>query len=63
MQVLSILNREASKKAAPKKVIRFINNRIHLEDSEIRAAAIGTIGKFGLKYPELKDNIVNLLKQ
>jgi len=45
---LGILNREASNRAAPKKIIRFINNRVHLEEAEIRAAAVGTIGKFGI---------------
>ena len=59
---MSIFNKEASKKAAPKKIIRFINNRIHLEDAEIRAAAIGTLGKFGLKYPDIKENIINLVQ-
>jgi len=33
-----------------------------LEAPEIRAAAVGTISKFGVKYPEMKDNIVTLLK-
>jgi hypothetical protein len=32
---------------APKRAIRFINNRVYLEEPEIRAAAIGAIGKFG----------------
>jgi coatomer protein complex subunit gamma len=56
------LNREASKKAAPSKIIRFVNNRIHLEEPEIRAAAVGIIGKFGANYPTLKPSMVNLLK-
>ncbi|KRX03144.1 Coatomer/clathrin adaptor appendage, Ig-like subdomain [Pseudocohnilembus persalinus] len=63
LQVLSILNKEASKKQAPLKIIRFINNRIHLEDAEIRAAAIGIIGKFGQNYPELRPSMINLLQQ
>ncbi len=58
---MSIINRETSKKTTSKKIIRFINNRIHLEEPEIRAAAVGTLSKFGVKYPELKEGIANLI--
>jgi coatomer protein complex subunit gamma len=34
------------------KVIRIVNNRIHLEESEIRAAAVGVLGKFAVNYPD-----------
>lgn len=43
-------------------MIRFINNRIHLEEPEIRAASIAAIGKFGLKYADQRLNILNLLQ-
>ena len=62
MYVLSILNREISKKAAPKRILRFINNRMNLEEPEIRASAVGTISKFGYAYPEMRDSIIDLLK-
>jgi hypothetical protein len=32
-----------------------------LEEPEIRAAAIGTLGKFGLRYPELRDQMLKLI--
>ena len=61
MSVLSILNREASKKQCPTRVIRIVNNRLHLEDAEIRAAAVGVLGKFLLHYPNEKANLIELL--
>lgn len=51
---MGILNREVSKKTCPTRVIRIINNRLHLEDAEIRAAAVGVLGKFLLYYPSEK---------
>ncbi|CAD8045387.1 unnamed protein product [Paramecium sonneborni] len=61
LSVLSILNREASKKQCPTRVIRIVNNRLHLEDAEIRAAAVGVLGKFLLHYPNEKVNLLELL--
>ncbi len=46
----------------PFRFIRFINNRLILEDSEIRAAAVSTLGKFSLKYEELRENIKHILE-
>jgi hypothetical protein len=47
LQILGVINREAHKRHVPKRSIRFINNRIYLEEPEIRAAAVGAIAKFG----------------
>lgn len=58
---MSVINREAGKRLAPKRSIRFINNRVYLEEPEIRAAAVGTLGKYGQKYIDLRPNIQNLL--
>ena len=62
LHVLSILNREASKKGCSMKVVRIVNNRIHLEEAEIRAAAIGVLGKFAVNYPEQNGSIMPLIK-
>lgn len=43
-------------------MIRLINNRIHLEDSEVRAAAVGTISKFALKQQSVRGQVIQLLK-
>ncbi len=64
LQVLNILNKEAANtKSNPAKYIRFINNRLNLEEAEIRAACVGTLGKFALNFPELKNDIIEILKQ
>lgn len=61
--MLSIINRECTKKTVTLKMIRLINNRIHLEDSEVRAAAVGTIAKFAFRQPAVKDQVIELLKK
>lgn len=42
--------------------MRFINNRINLEEAEIRAAAIGTIGKLGINNEEVRESIRGILE-
>jgi len=44
-------------KESPSKYVRFIFNRITLEEPEIRAAAVGTLGKFGLQFAQLREEI------
>ncbi len=46
----------------PSRYVRYINNRLILEDSEIRAAAVSILGKFSLKYENLTKNIYNILE-
>lgn len=41
--------------------MRLINNRINLENSEIRAAAISTLGKLGINNIEYREIIKNIL--
>lgn len=35
---------------------------MHLEDAEIRAAAVGVLGKFALNYPEVQKNVQPLIE-
>ncbi|KAL4445701.1 hypothetical protein ABPG74_006252 [Tetrahymena malaccensis] len=62
LKCLSIINKESSKNTASLKMIRLINNRIHLEDSEVRAAAVGTISKFASKQQSVREQVIQLLK-
>ena len=43
------------------KVVRIVNNRIHLEEAEIRAAAVGVLGKFAVNYPEHSNTVLPLI--
>lgn len=63
LQILSLINRESLQQYIPNRIIRQINNRIHLENSEIRAAALSIVGKMGQKYEDQKECMANLLRQ
>lgn len=45
------------------KFIRYIYNRIILENAQVRAASVSALGKFGAKRSELKPSVEKLLKQ
>ena len=60
---MNLLAREAENIANPFKMIRFINNRIVLENPDIRAAAVTTLGKFALSKPELIPSIKPILEK
>ena len=60
---MNLLAREAENISNPFKMIRFINNRIVLENSDIRAAAITTLGKFALSKPDLIPSIKPILEK
>jgi len=48
--------------AAPSRYIRFIYNRVILENSTIRAAAIAALSKIAASCPSLRTSITTLLK-
>jgi coatomer protein complex subunit gamma len=47
----------------PSRYIRFVNNRITLENAEIRAASISTLGKFGIRFDEVRNQVKSIMKQ
>jgi len=59
---MNLLAREASNIAHPTKFIRLINNRVCLENADIRAAAITTLGKFALDKPNLIPQIKTIIQ-
>lgn len=64
VKVLHFLGIEGPKAKKPSKYIRFIYNRVILENAaEIRAAAVSTLAKFGSACEALKSNILVLLKR
>merc|ERR1712226_1419417 len=62
-RILHLLGREGPRTPQPSKYIRFIYNRVILENSAVRAAAVSALAKFGGHCDELLDSIVVLLER
>lgn len=62
-QILSLLGKEAPKTSDPSKYIRYIYNRVILENATVRAAAVSALARMGAACPELKPRILVLLRR
>ncbi|XP_011048664.1 PREDICTED: coatomer subunit gamma-like isoform X2 [Populus euphratica] len=62
-QILHFLGIEGPKTTDPSKYIRYIYNRVHLENATVRAAAVSTLAKFGAMVDALKPQIFVLLRR
>ena len=60
--LLAFLTENVPKTPTPAKYIRFIYNRLILENATVRAAAVESLTRIALKRPELKENIRVLLE-
>lgn len=63
IKILHMLGEKGCKAASPAKFIRFVFNRVILETSSVRAAAVSTLAKFGAAVPSLTDSVAVLLKR
>src|SRR2546421_11482464 len=54
VRILHLLGVEGPKTATPTKYIRYIYNRVILENSVVRAAAVSALAKFGVGIDELE---------
>ncbi|PPJ52208.1 hypothetical protein CBER1_09754 [Cercospora berteroae] len=65
VRILHVLGMEGPKTAQPTKYIRYIYNRVVLENAIVRAAAVTALAKFGVgqKDPEVKKSVGVLLKR
>eukprot|EP00742_Colponemidia_sp_Colp-10_P003508 GILJ01003735.1.p1 GENE.GILJ01003735.1~~GILJ01003735.1.p1 ORF type:complete len:905 (-),score=126.81 GILJ01003735.1:163-2877(-) len=61
--ILHLLGREGPHTSSPSKYIRFIYNRVILENATVRAAAVSALAKFGASVPSLKQSVIVLLKR
>ncbi|KAL1959857.1 hypothetical protein VTO42DRAFT_1002 [Malbranchea cinnamomea] len=63
VRILHLLGVEGPKTSHPTKYIRYIYNRVVLENAIVRAAAVTALAKFGVgqKDPELKRSVTVLL--
>mmetsp|Transcript_7106 Transcript_7106/g.10182 ORF Transcript_7106/g.10182 Transcript_7106/m.10182 type:complete len:958 (-) Transcript_7106:212-3085(-) len=62
-EILHLLGEVGPTTSAPARYIRFIYNRVILENSSVRAAAIASLSKFAAKCPSLRTSITNLLRR
>lgn len=62
-QILHLLGEEGPKSETPAKLIRYIYNRLILEDALVRVAAVGALTKIGATCPSLKDGICSILRR
>jgi len=63
VRILHLLGLEGPRTAQPTKYIRYIYNRVVLENAIVRAAAVTALAKFGVgqKDPEVKRSVNVLL--
>ncbi|KAJ8302194.1 hypothetical protein KUTeg_021181 [Tegillarca granosa] len=62
-RILHLLGREGPRTPTPSKYIRFIYNRVILENAAVRAAAVSALAKFGAHCEELLPSCVVLLER
>ncbi|KAI1727601.1 coatomer gamma subunit appendage platform subdomain-containing protein [Ditylenchus destructor] len=62
-RVLHLLGREGPTTQNPARYIRFIYNRVILETTQVRAAAVTALAKFGAECTQLRHSILVLLKR
>lgn len=62
VRILGFLGEEVPKTGMPSKFIRFIYNRLILENALVRAASVDTLTKIAMKCDSLKRDVVNLLQ-
>lgn len=61
VRILHLLGKEGTRTSNPSKYIRFIYNRLILENAPVRAAAVSSLAKFGAHCDELLPQILVLL--
>jgi len=62
-QILHLLGELGPGTSAPARYIRFIYNRVILENAAVRAAAVSALGKFAANVPSLRTSIVSLVRR
>lgn len=62
-KILHLLGKEGPTTSTPSKYIRYIYNRISLENASVRASAVGALAKFAIRLESLRSSIVVLLKR
>jgi coatomer subunit gamma len=63
VQILHVLGSMGPATSVPTRFIRYIFNRISLENATVRAAAVSSLSKFGVALPAVRPKIIVLLKR
>ncbi|KAF2350702.1 Clathrin/coatomer adaptor adaptin-like N-terminal [Trinorchestia longiramus] len=63
VRILHLLGKEGPRTSRPARYIRFIYNRVILENAAVRAAAVSVLARFGAQCPDLLPNILVLLQR
>lgn len=63
VRILHLLGQEGPRTQRPSKYIRYIYNRLILENVKIRAAAVSSLSKFGAQCESLLPNVIVLLER
>lgn len=63
VRILHLMGKEGPFSNSPSKYIRFIYNRVILENATIRAAAVAALSQFGASCPNLLQNVLVLLER
>lgn len=63
VQILHLMGVEGPHSKQPARYIRYIYNRIILENATVRAAAVSSLALFGAGVKDLTPRIVTLLKR
>eukprot|EP00053_Salpingoeca_punica_P013887 m.126017 g.126017 ORF g.126017 m.126017 type:complete len:874 (-) comp16328_c0_seq3:294-2915(-) len=62
-RILHMLGQQGPRSPVPSKYIRFIYNRLILENSTVRAASVSALTKFGAQCEGLKESVCTLLRR
>ena len=62
-QILHLLGELGPSTSAPARYIRFLYNRVILENASVRAAAVSALTKFAAACPSLRTSVVSLLQR
>lgn len=63
VQILHLIGATGPLTSSPSRYIRFIFNRVILENAVVRAAAVATLGTFATRVKELRPSIIVLLRR
>jgi len=63
VRILHLLGKEGARTKQPTKYIRFIYNRVILENAAVRVAAVTALAHFGATCPDLLPNVLVLLQR
>lgn len=63
VQILHIIGSIGPYTPTPSRFIRFIFNRVILENAVVRAAAVSTLGTFAARVPDLRASVITLLRR